>query len=115
LASSKWTNRTFCSFPWPKSLNSFISVDICSLLFALQKSVRSGAYINKHWVDLRRSVRHLEIFSVSISHRSECDVQYSAQGGEIGLLFLVLRCRFTVCKFGRVFSSFRTAWKVMIT
>jgi len=61
--STKWTNRTACSFPWLKSLNSFISVDICSLLFVLQNSVASRTCKNKHWMDLKRSVRHLEISS----------------------------------------------------
>ena len=69
--STKWTNRTACSFPWLKSLNSFISVDICSLLFVLQKSVTSRTCKNKHWTDLRRSVRNLEISSETASEFSD--------------------------------------------
>ena len=70
MDSTKWTNRTACSFPWLKSQNSFICVDICSLLFVLQKSVTSKTSKNKHWMDTRQSVRHLEISSGSGSHCS---------------------------------------------
>jgi hypothetical protein len=83
LDGSKWTNRTACSFPWLKSLNSFISVDICSLLFVLQKSVTSRTFKNKHWMDSRRSVRHLETSSETDSHCSECDICVDAQGGHL--------------------------------
>jgi hypothetical protein len=71
MDSSKWTNRAACSIPWIKSLNSFIFVDIRSLLFVLQKSVTSRTCKNKHWMDFRRSVRHLEIYSETGSHCSE--------------------------------------------
>ena len=56
MDSTKWTNRTACFFPWLKALSTFISVEICSLLFVLQQSVTSRTCKNKHWMDSRRSV-----------------------------------------------------------
>jgi hypothetical protein len=88
---SKQTNWAACSFIWLKSLNSFISVDICSLLFVLQKSVTSRTLKNKHWMDLRRSVRHLEISSETGSHSSEVRHRRWCSRWTIGAFSLVLR------------------------
>ena len=115
MDSSKWTNRTAWSFPWLQSQNSFISVDVCNLLFVLQFSVTSRTCKNKHWVDSKRFVRHLEISSESSSHCSEGRRAIFSSRWTVRLFVFVLRCIFTVCKFCRVFPSLRTAWKVMIT
>ena len=115
MDSSKWTSGMACSFLWLQSQNSFISVDICSLLFVLQKSVTIRTCKNKHWVDSKRFVRHLEISSESSSHCSEGRRAIFSSRWTVRLFVFVLRCIFTVCKFCRVFPSLRTAWKVMIT
>jgi len=91
MDSSKWTNRTACSFPWLKSLNSFISVYICSLLFVLQKSVTSRTCKHKHWMDSRWSVRHLEISSETGSHCSEVPHPRWCSRWTLGAFSLVLR------------------------
>jgi hypothetical protein len=56
----KWTNSTVCSFPWLKSVNCFISGEVCTLLFVLQQSETFRTCKNKHWMDWRWFVQHLE-------------------------------------------------------
>jgi hypothetical protein len=71
-----WTNSMDCSFPWFTTLIFFISGDICSPLFVLQKTVTSSTFNKGHRMGSRWFARHME-FSSQLGNRCS-DMQLTA-------------------------------------